>query len=755
MALRDSIIAAATSPERLEIERRFIFRYGQKLKNLRKEVYQRLYQSGGVKRLQQIVDESRKIEKLNRRKNYVREQTKLVFSQVPKLYFEPLIRTIYANQLIAYELGAVEALRVMGFPARSRNFPVKAGESAVVFKLTDDEIRDSMLGRAIRHGAGISDNVIEDARLFADRDIINGDGTVESVRNSIIAADPTVPDWRALKIARTETHQGFSRAQYNMYDRSGVKMKEWLTVGDQRVRDNHSDNEAEGKVKMDYVYPNGQTHPGDGIDSINCRCALQPSLEDPKLLLEPWDGRPVGVVAQAAKVRPPGWDLLTTTEKRHYSYYSRVVKEGVLLKSHELTKYNNILRKLGLPEISQGDGKVTPPPILKPKPIPKKKPSPFAQDKSPFAVKNPELTAHEQRVDSFREKFVLGDEPLTANTMGKALKEAKHLDDLVDELSEAIKRPRAAVKELEKKWELLQKEYVTKKQRAFKLFDDFAEKTGYPKYFNPDTDDAIDYVFELKATGKITRGEVDDLLAAYHDMQSASSRVTQLFEEFNKADGVTAKDARTAIRKILKSKFSKRVKFTSKFDGISSLQQSEVDKGLDYLDDVIRDTGGDKVNRIRFFRSQENRAGYYPRGPIAGDVELAYDDLANTVVHEVGHAIDYQVMTPHTAENFLKYRIGAASSAERRTVVKFRDKFPNWNFKDYEKGARDEFDWMEFVGKKNQASPYYTGKIYPGDPRGEIVSMGMEYFYMDPIKMIAEDREFTKFILGVMDGSFR
>jgi hypothetical protein len=33
--------------------------------------------------------------------------------------------------------------------------------------------------------------------------------------------------------------------------------------------------------------------------------------------------------------------------------------------------------------------------------------------------------------------------------------------------------------------------------------------------------------------------------------------------------------------------------------------------------------------------------------------------------------------------------------------------------------------------------------------------MGMEYFYMDPIKMIAEDREFTKFILGVMDGSFR
>jgi len=79
--------------------------------------------------------------------------------------------------------------------------------------------------------------------------------------------------YRSMMIARTEVHTASSYAMHESARQSGVaQQKAWLTAGDERVRDSHMANEAEGWIDFDQAYSNGAAHPGDGPDTINCRC---------------------------------------------------------------------------------------------------------------------------------------------------------------------------------------------------------------------------------------------------------------------------------------------------------------------------------------------------------------------------------------------------------------------------------------------------------------------------------------------------
>lgn len=85
--------------------------------------------------------------------------------------------------------------------------------------------------------------------------------------------------YRATLIARTETIGALNHGQYFAADESGVvEGKEWLTQGDDRVRDTHADCEHEGVIAMPKPFSNGLQYPGDAAgdaaDIINCRCTL-------------------------------------------------------------------------------------------------------------------------------------------------------------------------------------------------------------------------------------------------------------------------------------------------------------------------------------------------------------------------------------------------------------------------------------------------------------------------------------------------
>lgn len=81
---------------------------------------------------------------------------------------------------------------------------------------------------------------------------------------------------RAKTIARTETGRLVSQATNDAYQQSElITGKEWITAGDDRVRDEHVAN-AGVIVGTDGVFPSGEKYPAE--HTINCRCVLAPTV---------------------------------------------------------------------------------------------------------------------------------------------------------------------------------------------------------------------------------------------------------------------------------------------------------------------------------------------------------------------------------------------------------------------------------------------------------------------------------------------
>ena len=191
-----------------------------------------------------------------------------------------------------YSFGAVTAARGLGFEVKSNvvDALLAAKADPVKFELTDQEIIAQLEGRVTRFGRDLSAEVIEDARDIIRDEMFLGDSGIDDVARAI-AASHRLKDWRGLKIARTETQEAFQSAQYEMYRRSGVPRHTWFTVGDDRVRPEHNDNDGV-EVEIGKEFPSGQLHPGDNTGglAVNCRCSAIPDLSNIGILLEPWDG---------------------------------------------------------------------------------------------------------------------------------------------------------------------------------------------------------------------------------------------------------------------------------------------------------------------------------------------------------------------------------------------------------------------------------------------------------------------------------
>jgi SPP1 gp7 family putative phage head morphogenesis protein len=89
-----------------------------------------------------------------------------------------------------------------------------------------------------------------------------------------LRALPAFDRTRAKVTARTETTRAWNGAQVTQVDQfasrvSMVAVKEWLTAGDDRVREEHAAMEGE-RVKIDEEFSNGLLAPGEP----NCRCTL-------------------------------------------------------------------------------------------------------------------------------------------------------------------------------------------------------------------------------------------------------------------------------------------------------------------------------------------------------------------------------------------------------------------------------------------------------------------------------------------------
>ena len=181
-------------------------------------------------------------------------------------------------------------------------------------------------------------------------------------------------------------------------------------------------------------------------------------------------------------------------------------------------------------------------------------------------------------------------------------------------------------------------------------------------------------------------------------------------------------------------KFSDHVDLSRKVDESMAWLSSVTHQG-DQSDPIERKIGA-KLGMRAYCGSKKAHMG------------LDVNEEHPVIAHEFGHAIDDDLTSggdPQVKRSleFLNYRLAGEKPR------KLKDIFPNSSYRDDEYGRKDHFD-RAF----SERSAYYVGKDY-GSHSTEIMSMGIEKLWRDPVTFAREDPEYCKFVLGVLDGSLR
>jgi hypothetical protein len=190
--------------------------------------------------------------------------------------------------------------------------------------------------------------------------------------------------------------------------------------------------------------------------------------------------------------------------------------------------------------------------------------------------------------------------------------------------------------------------------------------------------------------------------------------------------------------------------FNSATDWLGGIVAVGKDGGLlpDFI--VIRDdaTTTGRSEASAYYYAQHNFCNvpsHYNEAPdtYMGQVRVAIN------VHEMSHGIEYKMAGAQKAANdFLNYRVGS------EPLQKLKD-LPGGagaGYGDWEYGRKDDFE------KAFGDSAWYVGKEVNHHAHGdgtEVVSMGVQKLYEDPITFATKDPEYCAFIIGILDGSLR
>ncbi|MCM8534216.1 MAG: minor capsid protein [Lentisphaeraceae bacterium] len=159
--------------------------------------------------------------------------------------------------------------------------------------------------------------------------------------------------------------------------------------------------------------------------------------------------------------------------------------------------------------------------------------------------------------------------------------------------------------------------------------------------------------------------------------------------------------------------------------------RDSVDKATDFLNELLPPDTGDLISRgVRRARMSQGRGHYTPHNK-----ELVTSGRVTTTIHEMSHAIEFQSPKIAKASNdFLKSRAGDERPKKLRHLT-------NFNYAHNEIAYEDSF-------AKNGGS-HYMGKIYKG-PATEIITMGMERLYKEPLKFAKDDPEYFDFMIKTL-----
>ena len=204
--------------------------------------------------------------------------------------FHPLIGGVYAKgaahlvDSLASSRGASHALLMLCatmIRRRRERTRLPTFDPAVIpfdFDLQNPTVQQAVRDRAARLAELVGDTTAEQISEAIEFGLQEGLSIAEIAKLVDQVAFGGHDMVRATLIARTETIGALSAGEFDTATATGIIAgKEWLTQGDDRVRDTHYACEAEGMIALDDRYAtNGMLYPGDpagGASEVcNCRC---------------------------------------------------------------------------------------------------------------------------------------------------------------------------------------------------------------------------------------------------------------------------------------------------------------------------------------------------------------------------------------------------------------------------------------------------------------------------------------------------
>lgn len=174
--------------------------------------------------------------------------------------------------------------------------------------------------------------------------------------------------------------------------------------------------------------------------------------------------------------------------------------------------------------------------------------------------------------------------------------------------------------------------------------------------------------------------------------------------------------------------------------------RARIDEARDFLGAILKRGDSAAIGAaVGQAREGADQRAYYSNSE--NFILLAGHDRTDVAIHEFGHAIEYRLETEgvpvvERSQEFLAHRVGSEPARKLNEI------FPGSKYGDNERGRKDKFD--EAFGDAG----WYVGKDY-GRRSTEILSMGLQKLYEDPLTFAEKDPEYLKYVLGILDGSLR
>lgn len=178
----------------------------------------------------------------------------------------------------------------------------------------------------------------------------------------------------------------------------------------------------------------------------------------------------------------------------------------------------------------------------------------------------------------------------------------------------------------------------------------------------------------------------------------------------------------------------------------------ELDEALRWLSRVVERGDGADSWRLKVGEAVGARAQQYGNDPsLRYHIMVAPGVEAPIVIHEFGHALDEGLALGsepalHRSREYLRAR-----STSEEATIRLRDRYGG-AYEGTEFAYESDFA-RAFDGPEAARRGDYTAKSYHNAT--EVLSMGLELLYRDPVGFARRDREYLKFVLGVLDGSLR